>query len=128
MNIYLKSLLVVIMAVAGVASTIFVIERVDAGRRAGPRGNDADRAGIINELRGLYNDPGEGAVLVTERGKKLTLNFRETPMRSLRRTFFSRHKDDFARFYAAGFDILTIEAKKDGGEYAVFNYDLSTYR
>lgn len=92
-----------------------------------PRGGDVDRSAVVNELRNMYNYAGERSVIVEADGKTIRMVFLDEPMKRLRRNFFVRHRDDFQRYYDAGFDKMIIEAKKDGGETGYINYDLTYY-
>lgn len=91
------------------------------------RGGDFDRTEVVNELRNMYNYAGERTVLVEADGKTIRMTFLDEPMKRLRRHFFVRHRDDFQRYYDAGFDKMIVEAKKDGGESGYINYDLTYY-
>lgn len=92
-----------------------------------PRGGDFERNAVVNELRNMYNYAGERSVIVEADGKTIRMTFLDEPMKRLRRNFFVRHRDDFQRYYDAGFDKMIIEAKKEGGESGYINYDLSYY-
>lgn len=130
MKNHLKTAVIIILALSALAGAGLFLGKSGGKTRASVprRGNDVARDGIESELRSIYNDPGERSVLVMSRGAKLTLTFQEELLNSLRRTFYARHKNDFKRFYEAGFDTLTIEAKKEGGMRGELEFDLTQYK
>ncbi|MBS1794249.1 MAG: hypothetical protein JSS81_10365 [Acidobacteria bacterium] len=129
MKFYLKAALIAVFVLSTIAGLGLLWVRVAREpRKSTPnRGSDLDRSAIETELRNLYNDPGDNSVSVMCEGTEITLTFRDELLKSVRRNFYNRHRNDFHRFYEAGFDRLTVEAKREGGGEARIEYNLSEY-